>query len=217
MITFKGRQIPETLGEIVDPRHTTLIIHELLNDFCAEGGAFDKAARRIDASKILPPIVKLLETARKKSIKILYVRYTNYADGSSLNDPQVSRRYEELMAPSYEPAPVPETWGWENLPEVAPQEGEPILPKLRVDCFFQTNLDTLLRSSGIKTFVIVGIGAERGILPTVGHGQNLGYFAVAPEDCLAATDPAKIDVAKRFIGRSALMPMSAEVLEAWGA
>ena len=42
MISYKGRSIPQTFEEIVDPRHTALVVHELLNDFCAKGGAFDK-------------------------------------------------------------------------------------------------------------------------------------------------------------------------------
>ncbi len=83
MITYKGRQIPETLEEIIDPKHTALIIHELLNDFCAKGGGLDKTGTRIDTSKILPPIQKLLETARKKNVKVMYVRATNHADNST--------------------------------------------------------------------------------------------------------------------------------------
>lgn len=217
MITYKGRQILETLEEIIDPTHTALIIHELLNDFCAKDGTLDKAGRRIDASKILPPIQNLLKTAREKNIKVIHLRTVNYADNSNLNDPQISRRYEIIKDPNYKPAVVPGTWGWENLSEVTPKEDEPIIPKLRVDCFFQTHLDMLLRGNGIKTFVIVGIGAEVGIMPTVNTGQNLGYFTVAPDDCIAPVDPAKIDVAKRFILRSTLMPNSAEILKIWGA
>ena len=53
MISYKGRSIPQTFEEIVDPRHTALVVHELLNDFCAKGGAFDKLGRIIDVSGIL--------------------------------------------------------------------------------------------------------------------------------------------------------------------
>jgi hypothetical protein len=48
MIPYRGRSIPQTFEEIVDPRHTALVVHELLNDFCAKGGAFDKLGRIID-------------------------------------------------------------------------------------------------------------------------------------------------------------------------
>ncbi|MFQ5876047.1 MAG: hypothetical protein ACE5JL_19915, partial [Dehalococcoidia bacterium] len=80
MLTYKGRQIPETFEEIIDPKHTALIVHELLNDFCAEGGAFDKAGHRIDVSGIVDPVVRLIEGAREQNIHIIYVRYTLRAD-----------------------------------------------------------------------------------------------------------------------------------------
>ncbi len=216
MITFKGRQIPETLAEIVDPKHTALIIHELLNDFCAAGGTLDKWGRRIDATKVLPPTVKLLDAARKKNVKVMYVRYTNYADYSNVNDPLVLQRWETIKDPSKKGYPVPGTWGWENLSEVAPIEDEAIVPKLRVDCFEQTNLDMLLRASGIRTFIIVGIGSEVGIVPTASTGMSLGYFVVAPVDCVGPTNPAKGELANKFISRYAWMNPSSEILKAWG-
>jgi nicotinamidase-related amidase len=83
MISYKGRQIPQTFEEIVDPRHTALIVHELLNDFCAKGGAFDKAGRIIDVSGILAGVRALIAEARKQKIKLVYVRYTNQADSTT--------------------------------------------------------------------------------------------------------------------------------------
>ena len=216
MITYKGRQIPETFEEIVDPRHTALIVHELLNDFVSEGGAFDKLGIRVDISNILPPILRLIDAARSRGIRLVYMRYTNHADFSNYSEPMISRRYDSMMDPS-KPLPVVEgTWGWDNIPEVAPREGDVVMKKLRVDCFLQTQLDMMLRSNGIRTFVIAGIGSEVGIVPTVSHGQNLGYYCVAPEDCLEPTSPPNAEVAKRFIGRYASMNPSSEILKVWG-
>ncbi len=76
MIEFKGRRIPENLAEIVDPAHTALVVHELLNDFCAEGGAFDKVGRRIDPSAILPAAIQTIAAARTAGVRVIYVRYT---------------------------------------------------------------------------------------------------------------------------------------------
>ncbi len=217
MITYKERQIPETFEEIVDPKHTALIVHELLHDFVSEGGAFDKLGIRVDISKILPPILKLIEAARKRGMKIIYMRYTNHADYSNYSEPMIRNRYDSMMDPNKPLAVVEGTWGWENIPEVAPKEGDIVMKKLRVDCFLQTNLDMILRSNCIKTFVIAGIGSEVGIVPTVAHGQNLGYFAVAPEDCIEPTRPPKADLAKKFISRYAFLDPSSEILKAWGA
>ena len=69
MIEYNGRLIPETFQEIVDPKHTALIVHELLHDFVTEGGVFDQLGIRVDASGIVPPIVKLISAARKKILR----------------------------------------------------------------------------------------------------------------------------------------------------
>ncbi len=218
MITYKGRQISETLDEIINPKHTALIVHELLNDFVSEGGNFDKAGVRINITKMLPTVVKLIETARKKGIKVVYMRFTTYPDNRQLNDPMIWKSYEKLINPKSPPPPAMEdTWGWQIISEVAPKDEDAVIRKMRVDCFLQTNLDLILRSNGIKSFVILGVGAERGIVPTVSHGQNLGYFAVVPEDCIRPTSPAFEETAKKFISRYATMVNSADILKAWGA
>ena len=146
MISYKGRQIPQTFEEIVDPRHTVLIVHELLNDFCGKGGAFDKAGRIIDVSGILAGVQALIAEARRLKIKLVYVRYTNHADYSTLSDPMIVRQYDTITNPnSPPPASVEGTWGWENLDEVKPQPGDTIVKKYRVDSFLGTNLDHILR------------------------------------------------------------------------
>ena len=65
MIEFRGRRIPETLAEIVAPAHTALVVHELLNDFCAEGGFFDAMGYDVSQMRaVIDPIAVVLEAAR---------------------------------------------------------------------------------------------------------------------------------------------------------
>ena len=217
MLTYKGRQIPETFEEIIDPKHTALIVHELLNDFCAEGGAFDKAGHRIDVSGIVEPVVRLIEGARQQNVRVIYVRYTIHADYSTWSDLDIWKWRDSISKPDRPPPPVVDgTWGWENIDEVKPQPGDLIVRKYRVDAFFGTPLDELLRWNGIKTIVIVGAGAEVGIVPTVIHASNLGYFSVAVEDCLRPTDPARLEDAMKFIRDWAIVKNHTDVLDAWG-
>ena len=218
MISYQNREIPETLDEILKPSHSALIIHELLHDFVSPDGVFDKTGMRIDISKTLPPSVSLLKAARRNDVKVIYVRFTTLADLSNLNDPMLVKTYERNNGLDHVVQPVVEgSWGWENIPEVAPLPNESIVKKLRVDCFLQTNLDLILRSNGIKSFVILGVGAERGIVPTVAHGMNLGYFGVVPEDCINATSPSFYHTAKRFIGRYATLAASEKIINIWDA
>ncbi len=96
MIEFKGRQIPETLAEILAPAHTVLLVHELLNDFCAVGGKFDKAGRRLDASGILPATVETIAAARAAGVRVIYIRYTRHTDYSSHSDPAIRKAWAQI-------------------------------------------------------------------------------------------------------------------------
>jgi nicotinamidase-related amidase len=216
-VSFRGRQIPNTLDEILNPKHTVLLVHEMLNDFISKGGALDKAGRRIDADAILSPMAKLIAAARAKRVRVAYVRWTNYADYSAYSDPTIqsgwSRWSSGQMTP---PFTVEGTWGWEINDTVKPAPGDWVLRKYRPDAFFATPLDTLMRWNGVKTLVIVGIGAEVGVVPTLMTASNLGYFRVAASDLLRPTNPARMDDAMRYVNDYATVKTSAELAEIWG-
>lgn len=215
MLTYKGRQIPETLEEIIDPGHTALIVHEMLNDFCAEGGAFDKMGIRIDVSGIVGAVVKLIDEARRQNVRVIYVRYTHHADHATYSDPVVRKYWESISKSDRGSVVIEGTWGWENIDEVKPQDGELIVRKYRPDAFFGTPLDELLRWNGIRTIVIVGVGAEVGIVPSVMHAHNLGYFSVAVGDCIRPTDPKRLHDAMLYIGDWALVEDHTTLIETW--
>ncbi len=218
MIEFKGRQIPQTLAEVVDPAHTAVVVHELLNDFCAKGGLFDKAGRRIDASGILPATISIIEAARAAGIRVMYVRYTRHRDYSSHSDPVIRKAWPMIStdaANNLMLSTVEGTWGWEFLDEVKPEPDDLVLRKYRPDAFYGTHLDDLLRWNGIKSIVLVGIGAEVGLVPTVMHGFNLGYFCVGVEDAVRTVDPARREDALRYIADWGLVATEQDVINVW--
>ncbi|MGH7319827.1 MAG: tautomerase family protein, partial [Candidatus Rokuibacteriota bacterium] len=77
MLTWHGRDIPETLPEIVDPAHTVVIMHDIQNDNTGPDGVFAKAGRRIDVANLVGPIAGFLDTAREHRVRVMYTQYTN--------------------------------------------------------------------------------------------------------------------------------------------
>lgn len=224
MITYKGRQIPETFEEIVDPRHTALIVHEMRNDL-REIGAADKDGKmiRIDFDSIVAPIGSLLAAARDKNVRIIFAGYMGHSTESLYSDVMVWRHHKRLLDPKTAPAApgvVEKSRGWQVIDELKPRETEIILAKPRVDCFIGTNLELLLRWNGIRTIVIAGVGAEVGILPTTFHAINLGFFVAAPADCIRGTAREWTGDAMKFIGGNehgplALVQPSSDIIAAW--
>jgi nicotinamidase-related amidase len=220
MLTLQGREIPETLSEIVDPRHTAVIVHDTQNDNTAKGGNYDKAGHRIDISHFLGPLVKFLGHARRHHAKVMYTQYTHLPNFATYTDPQIRKEYTILSDSDKRWTRddlLDGTWGWQTIDELRPEPEDIIIRKYRVDAFLCTPLEVLLRLNRIKTIVQTGIATEVGILPTAWHALNLGFFVVVPEDCVGAMEPQYHEDAMRFLRRLAIVKNSSEIVDAWQA
>ena len=205
--------------EILNPQHTAVIVHEMLNDPLSADGSYDRRGRRYDPERtasIVAPMQKLLGAARANGVRVAYVRWTSHADGSTSSP---TARARAAVASGQAPAPTPlgveHTWGWEIIDDVKPVEGDWVLRKYRRDAFFGTILDPLLRWNGIKTIVFVGIGAEIGGWPTLMHASDLGYARVGVSDCILSSNPARMEDAMMHIGENATLKTSQEVIDIW--
>ena len=216
-VDYRGRQIPNTDEEVLNPKHTLLLVHDMQNDFIGKGGAFDQAGMRIDADGILKPVAKLLAQAKAKSVPVAYLRWTNYADQSTFSDRMLRGPLARPGAVRSSGWAVEGTPGWEIADSVKPVPGDWVIRKFRPDAFFATPLDSMMRWNGIRTLVVVGVGAEVGVVPTLMSASNLGYFTVAVSDGLRPADPERMDDAMRYIADQSMMKTHAELLEIWRA
>ncbi|MHB8732789.1 MAG: cysteine hydrolase family protein [bacterium] len=218
MLTFQGREIPESLAEIVHPRQTAVIVHDMQKDNTAAGGVYDRAGRRIDVTRILPPLVRFLDEARRRGVRVMYTQYTNLPNFGSVTDVRIRSDHNRLTDPAESwklNALVEDTPGWATIDELKPQPGDVIIRKFRVDAFIGTPLEVVLRLHRVRTLIHTGIATEVGILPTAWHALNVGFFPVVPEDCVGPMEPQYHDDAMRFLRRLAIPTGSGEILEAW--
>ena len=74
-------------------------------------------------------------------------------------------------------------------PDIAPAPGDPVFTKKRVSAFAGTDLDLVLRSSGVDSLVLTGIATSGCVLSTVRQAFDLDYrLTVLSDGCLDA-DP----------------------------
>ena len=215
--TYRGRSIPNTAAEVLDPKHTLLLVHDMQNDFIATDGAFEAFGRRVDAEGILKPLARLLAGAREKNVRVAYTRWTNYADGSSFSARALRDRpaRPEAGANGRRGWALEGTPGWEIADAVKPSPDDWKIRKYRPDAFYATPLDSLMRWNGVRTVVVVGIGTEGGVLGTLMSASNLGYFTVAVSDGLALSGPGRMDELTGYIADGAIVQTHAELLEIW--
>jgi len=111
-------------------------------------------------------ICKLIDTAKKNSIEIIYIRH----DGG-IGD--------ELEA---------NTNGWEIYKEVTPLKMDKIFEKKFNSSFKDTRLQEVLNKSEIDTLIIVGMQTEYCIDATIKSAFEHGYKVIVPKKSTATFD-----------------------------
>jgi nicotinamidase-related amidase len=218
MLTWEGRDIPETLAEIVDPKHTVVIMHDIQNDNTGPGGVFEKDGRRIDVTHLIAPIAQFLDEARSHNVRVMYTEYTNQPDLQTFTDPRIRDLYPIVSDPvrrQGQLSSIQGTWGCQTIPELKPRPGEIVISKFRVDAFIGTTLEYRLRLHRIRTIIHTGIATEVGILPTAWHALNLGFFVVVPEDLVGPMQKQYHEGAMAFLRRLAIPSRAEEIVKAW--
>lgn len=200
------------LSNILDPRHTALLMIDMQNDFCSPDGKFAKAGR--DASgiiEIVPKCKELLESARAANVMVIHIQQSTLPGEQSDNGGWLAFKTRDGKAPTY--ATV-NTWGWEYIDELKPfnddesgKHFEPVIVKFRPDGFLHTNLDLVLRANNIESVVCCGCTTEGCVLATVMGAAFHNYYTCVAEDAVAtsvdgAQEHALWLMRKRYIVRT---------------
>ena len=110
--------------------------------------------------KVIDNIKKLLISARKNNIEVIYVRH----------DDGVGTPFER------------NTPSWEIYNEIKPTENETIFDKKYNSAFHKTGLEIYLDNRNIDNIIIVGLQTEYCIDATIKSAFNLGYNIIIPEE-----------------------------------
>lgn len=75
--------------------------------------------------------------------------------------------------------------------------GEPVLGKTSLSAFATTNLDEMLRQSGVGQLIIAGVATSGTVLSTTRWAVDTGYQVTVCADACADPDPRKRRAARR--------------------
>jgi ureidoacrylate peracid hydrolase len=209
-----GKQVYDTLGEIVHPEHTALIVVDVQNDFCSPEGQFAKGG--IDISmlrEMVPNLIKFVDEARNVGVRVVFIQNTTLRNGRSDSPAWLHFKFKASgVIPEYT---VEGTWGQQLCDGLEARKDEPIIKKHRSSAFVNTDLDLVLRSGGIKSLIITGCVTHGCVLATARHGAFYDYYVVVVKNCVASNNKELHEAALKIMQSRLDVVDSEEILDEW--
>jgi gluconolactonase len=163
----------------LDPGRCALIIQDMQNDVIIEGGAFadSGAPAHATAQNVVGNVADLAAACRAAGVPVIHVWYLveEGATGLKQNAPLFQGVKESGGL-------VRGSWGAAPADGLEPADGDHIVEKMRMNGFYETRLDILLRGLGADTIVITGAWTNMSIEHTARHGADAGYEVVVASD-----------------------------------
>ena len=171
----------------INPEETAVLLIDMQNDFLHEKGKaaalgvwkFAKEAGTIQNTR------KMIEIAKKNDIPVIYVKIVFRPDYAEMGAVQLSlcaigkfMKEAEICKEG--------TWGAEYVDELKPDAGDYIVVKRRMDAFYNSDLETLLRGLGRRTLIICGIITNFCLEATVRGAVDRDFDAIVLSDCTAS-------------------------------
>ena len=185
-VTLPAR--PEAIR--VDPKTTAVVVIDMQNAYASTGGYVDLAGFDISgAAGVIGRIAQVLDVARGAGMPVVFLQNgwdSDYVEAGGPGSPNwhKSNALKTMRARPELKGQLLARGGWdyELVDALTPQPGDIRVHKPRYSAFFNSQLDSVLRSRGIKTIVFVGIASNVCVESTLRDGFHLEYFGIMLED-----------------------------------
>jgi nicotinamidase-related amidase len=171
------------------PDNTAIVVVDMENEFLRPDGKYyfgSAAAAVIDANAVL------LQRCRQAGVPIIYIRSVRYLD-----DPVFTRFGKD-------PYLIEGTKGSVIVDELRPLPDDSIIEKKTHDCFYNTELDQLLKRMGIGAethrIIVTGVASNVCVYQAVVGFHVRHYYTVVPMDCTTGTPGGNDFVISQFSG-----------------
>jgi ureidoacrylate peracid hydrolase len=186
---------PEPLS--VSVSQTAVIVIDMQNAYASPGGYLDLAGFDISgAANVIAQTKGVLETARAAGMPVIYFQNGWDADYVEAGGPGSPNWHKSNALKTMRERPELQGkllakggWDFELVDELKPHPGDIVLHKTRYSGFFNSQLDSVLRSRGIRNIVFVGIATNVCVESTLRDGFFLEYFGIVLEDATHQAGP----------------------------
>lgn len=172
---------------------TALLIIDMQRDFLDPEGYIARTGVDVQGLRaIIPNVRRLLDAARAKDIRVIHTREGHRPDLSDLSSVK-ARRAAGAGAAIGSMGPLGRLLvrgepGHAIIAELEPLSHEPVIDKPGFGAFYATDLEQLLRVSGIRTLIISGVTTDICVHSTLREAVDRGFECFTVGDACAAGD-----------------------------
>jgi gluconolactonase len=181
---------------------TALIIQDMQNDVIGERGAFAETGAPAHAASqnVVANVARLADAARAAGVPVIHVHYV--VEEGSLGLRPNAPLFQGIVDTN---ALVRGSWGAAAVEGVEPVAGDHVVEKMRMNGFYETRLEILLRGLDVDSLVIAGCYTNMSIEHTARHGADAGYAITVVSDGTSTTSDewqhAALNYAMTNVGR----------------
>jgi nicotinamidase-related amidase len=177
--------MPIELHEVLRPEASAVITVECQRGVIGTGGALSALADAVRDSGLVPRAASVLAAARAARTPVLHGTVVRRPDGGGVT---VNCRLFAATRKAGGPGMVAGSEAAALIPEFGPADTDYFVPRHHgVSLFHDSELDSLLRSLGVKTVVLLGVSLNIALLGTTIEAVNRGYQVVVPHDGVTGT------------------------------
>ena len=184
----------------LDLDRSALLVVDMQNAFGSPGGMLDLAGVDIAPARDVIANAKLVcSAARMARLPVIYLTMGYPADQSTAGGPDSPNPQKELALCLMRERPELRgklltigTWDFEVVDELTPQATDTVIVKSRYSGFHGTDLDSVLRSRGIRNLLMVGIASNVCVESTIRDAYFLEYWPVMVADATMPAGSAEI-------------------------
>jgi ureidoacrylate peracid hydrolase len=190
----------------IDLDRTALIVVDMQNAFASPGGLLDLAGIDVrQAGDAVANARLVCDAARSAGMAVIYLTIGYPADGSTAGGPDSPNPQKELSLRLVRERPELRgrlltfgTWDFQIVDELAPHSTDVVIVKSRYSGFHGTNLDSVLRSRGIRNLLFVGIASNVCVESTIRDAYFNEYWPVMIADATMPAGSAEIQRATLY-------------------
>jgi nicotinamidase-related amidase len=172
---------------------TALLVIDMQRDFLEPGGFGELLGNDVSLlRKTIAPCRAVLDAARAAGLVVIHTREGHRTD--LMDAPPSKLKRGRLETGIGDDGPMGRILirgqpGHGIIPELAPNQDEPVIDKPGKGAFYKTDLDLILKNKQIGTLIVCGVTTEVCVHTTVREANDRGYECVVLEDCVGSYFP----------------------------